>query len=351
MKTLTHGVNVALAAVSASAMLLAATSGARAQPADTVNVYTTREKDLIEPLLRVFESLTRVKLNVVYLTTDPIAKLTADAASGKVDLFIAAEFSQLVAAKAAGLTEPVTNADVVGRVPENYRDAEGHWFGLSGRVRVVAPSIDRVKQKSFTYEDLADPQWKGKLCVRSGLHPYNVTLVASMIAHKGAPFAETWLRGMKANLSGKPTGGDRDQVAGVQAGRCDIALVNTYYVGGLRSAKDNPQQQAAGNAVNVLFPNQTDRGAHVSISGMAMMKGAPGINNAALLMDFMTSEPAQYVYAQDNYEYPIREGVQWSGLVESWGKPKLDEIPLSELAKLQPQAIELINKVGFDAGS
>ena len=215
---------------------------------------------------------------------------------------------------------------------------------------MVAASRERVKQTAFTYEELAEPKWKGKVCTRSGLHPYNVLLTASMIAHKGAGAAEAWLRGVKANLAGKPAGGDRDQIAAVQAGRCDVALVNTYYVGGLRAAKDKPEAQAAGNAVNIVFPNAADRGAHVSISGMALIKDAPGLNNAALLMDFMTSEPAQFVYAQDNHEYPIRADVKASGLVESWGKPKLDEIALAEVSQHQAKAVELIRKVGFDEG-
>lgn len=342
---------IALAMSSALAALVGQHGAASAQKApEPLNVYTTREKELIEPLLRVFEGLTQVKLNIVYLGADAAERLKADAAGGKVDLFIAAEFSQLVAAKAAGITEPAGKADFAERVPEIYRDAEGHWFGLTKRLRVVGASRERVKQAAFTYEELADPKWKGKLCVRSGMHPYNVMLTASMIAHKGATFTESWLRGIKANLAAKPAGGDRDQVTGVAQGRCDIALVNTYYIGGLRAAKDKPEQQAAGNSINVVFPNAEDRGVHVSISGMALIKDAPSINNAALLMDFMTSEPAQFVYSQDNFEYPIRADVNWSGLVESWGKPKLDEIPLNSIAKLQPQAVELIGKVGFDGG-
>lgn len=317
---------------------------------DAINIYTTRERELIEPLMRVFEGLTRTKLNVVYLTGDPRARLKSDVAAGKVDLFIASEFSQLVNAKADGLTEAAGGAEFAERIPEIYRDSEGHWFGLASRLRVLATSRERVKQSAFTYEELADPKWKGKICTRSGLHPYNVGLVASLIAHKGATFAATWLKGFRANLAVKPAGGDRDQIANVHAGKCDIALVNTYYIGGLRAAKDDPAQRAAGNAVNVVFPNAGDRGVHVSISGMALVKDAPGINNAALLMDFMTTEPAQFIYAQDNHEYPVRAGVKPSGLVSSWGTPKLDDIPLDKIAGLQSQAIELLKQVGFDNG-
>lgn len=338
------------AALSIGAATTAVADGALAQAApQTLNVHTTREKDLIEPLLRVFEGLTRVKLNIVYLTGDPAKRLQADAADGKVDIFIAAELSQLLAAKTAGITEPVGNADLAERVPAIDRDADGHWFGLTRRGRVIATARGRVKQTAFTYEELAEPKWKGKVCVRSGLHPYNVLLTASMIEHKGPEATEAWLRGLKANLASKPTGGDRDQIAAVQAGRCDVALVNTYYIGGLRASKD-PALQATGNAVDIVFPNAGDRGAHVSLSGMAVIKDGPGLKNAALLMDFLTSQPAQFVYAQENHEYPIRTDVEPSGLVASFGKPVVDEVPLADVAKHQAKAIELIGKVRFDEG-
>ena len=318
--------------------------------AGTVNVYTTRERDLIEPLLKVFEELARVKLNVVYVTTDTVEALTPEVQAGKVDVFIASEFSQLVAAKASGLTQAATKPELTERVPAGYRDAEGHWFGLTRRLRIVAASKERVTQTAFTYEELAEPKWKGRVCVRSGRHPYNVMLVASMIAGKGAAAAETWLRGLKSNLADKPAGGDRDQVGNVHAGKCDIALVNTYYVGALLSNLTNPQQAAWGNAVRIVFPNAGDRGAHVSISGIALAKGAKNVAGALTLMDFMTSEPAQFIYGLDNHEYPIRTDVEPPGLVASWGKPKIDQISLSEIAKHYKPALDLIDKVGLDQG-
>lgn len=349
MFTLCRG--AARAACSLVALISASAGPALAQaPQESVSVYTTRDQQLVEPMLRLFEGLSRVKLEITYLTSDPIEKLRTAAAEGKVDVFIAAELSELAAAKGLGITEPVENKDLADRIPEAYRDPEGHWFGLTKRTRVVAVSRDRVKQKDFAYEELADPKWKGKVCIRSGLHAYNVTFVASLIAHKGAEFADSWLKGVKANLAMKPTGGDRDQIANVAAGKCDVALVHSYYVGALRSAKANPELQARGNAVDVVFPSSADLATHASISGMAMMKDAPSINSAALLMDFLTSEPAQFVYAQDNHEYPVRDGVKLSAQVQSWGKPKLDTTPLADIAKLQPQAVELIRKSGFDSG-
>lgn len=345
------GTLVAATIALATAALLAGPTPAAAQETrGTLTVYTTREQALIEPLLRVFAGFTRLKLDIVYVTGDPIARLETDTAAGKADIFIATEFSQLAAAKAKGITTAAGKPTLTESVPANLRDPTGHWFALTSRLRIVVASRDRVKQTAFTYEELAEPKWKGKICTRSGLHPYNVGLVASLIAHKGAAAAEAWLKGVKANLAAPPSGGDRDQILAVHAGKCDVALVNSYYVGSLRAAAANPELQIAGNAVNIVFPNAADRGTHVSMSGMSLLKNAPHRADALLLMDFLLSEPSQFLYAQDNQEYPARMGVPPSGLVESWGTPKLDPLPLETIAKLQPQAIEIITKVDFDKG-
>ena len=340
------------AAVAMLAAAIGNTGPATAQPAGAavVNVYTTREKALIEPLLKVFEELARMKLNVVYVNDDPVKTLAPDVAAGKVDLFIASEFSQLVAAKAAGLTAAAPSAELATRVPAGLRDPDSHWYGLTRRIRIVATSKERVKQQAFSYEELAESKWKGKVCMRSGRHPYNVGLVASMIAHKGAAVTETWLKGLKANLAQKPAGGDRDQV-GTRARRHVRYRAGQHLLRRLAAGQPGQQQQAAwGNAVRIVFPNAADRGAHVSISGMALAKGAANRANAMLLMDFMTSEPAQFIYGLDNHEYPINESAGTPGLVESWGKPKTDVLPLGDIAKLTGQALELIDRVGLDQG-
>ena len=259
-----------------------------------VKVTTTREEGLIAPLLRLFVGLTQVNVDATYLTGDPAVRLSADAAAGQVDLFIGSEFGQLVAAKAAGLTASVADARFIEQVPPAYRDPDGHWFGLTRRMRILVVSRERVKQVSLTYEDLAEPAWKGRICIRSGLHAYNVALVASIMAHKGAAFAAAWLQGVKANLARAPEGGDREQITGVISGVCDVAVVNTYYVAGMIAEGRGQERQAGLGPLKVVFPNSKDRGAHTSISGMALMKGAANKKNALLLMDFLISRPAQF---------------------------------------------------------
>jgi iron(III) transport system substrate-binding protein len=218
------------------------------------------------------------------------------------------------------------------------------------RSRVIYASKERVKQDAITYEELADPKWKGKLCIRSGQHVYNTSLFATMIAHKGEAFAEQWLKGVRSNLAHKPAGGDREQARDIASGKCDLALGNTYYMALMLKNEKNPEQKQWAAAIKVLFPNAGDRGSHVNISGMAMARHAPHKDNALKLMHFLASEEAQRIYAHANNEYPVNAKVQPSEIVRSWGQLKADPLPLDNIAKFRKKASELVDKVGFDAG-
>jgi iron(III) transport system substrate-binding protein len=335
-----------------STLMLAFTSAAAyaqgAQPqkeTERVIVLTTREEQSIEPLLRVFEELTGVAVRAFYLGENAMTVAQDKVSRGEADLFIANEFSQLVGLKSAAMTEPVAGHELIDRIPAQFRDPDGHWFGLTRRARVIATSRERVKKDSFTYEDLADPRWKGRLCVRALRHPYNVTLTASIMAHRGELGAEFFLRGVKANLGRKPEGGDRDQIRAIHEGRCDIALVNSYYLGSLLSPETRADQRAWAESVDVHYPNSGDRGPHTSISGMALLKGAPNLDAAILLMDFMTSEPAQFVFANENHEFPIREDVKPSSIVARWGVPHFDQVPLGYLEQLIQRSRALIDRI------
>jgi iron(III) transport system substrate-binding protein len=235
-------------------------------------------------------------------------------------------------------------------VPANFRDPEGHWLALTLRGRVIYASRERVKQDAITYEELADPKWKGKLCIRSGQHPYNTALVAAMVAHKGEGAAEAWLKGVKDNLAHKPSGGDREQARDIHSGKCDLALGNTYYMGLMQTNEKNPEQKDWAKAVKVLFPNAGDRGSHVNVSGAALTKFAPNKDNAIKLSEYLVSNDAQGLYASVNHEYPVNPSVEPSATVKSWGKLKADSLPLGEISKHRKQASEIVDKVNFDAG-
>ncbi|MGE8944244.1 Fe(3+) ABC transporter substrate-binding protein [Leptospira interrogans] len=318
-----------------------------AQANGEVNIYSYREPGLIDPLLKAFTDKTGIKANVVYAQSGLEERMAAEGRNSPADLLFTVDIGRLVDAVSKDVVQPVSSKVLDAEIPASYRDPEGNWFGLTMRSRVVYASKDRVKQDTITYEELADPKWKGKICIRSGKHVYNTSMVAAMIAHKGAAETEKWLTGLKNNLAGKPAGGDREQVRDVQAGKCDIAIGNTYYMAAMLK---NADQKAWADSVRIIFPNAADRGSHVNISGMSMAKYAPNKDNALKLMEFLGSPEAQKLYAEANNEYPVNPAVAPSELVQSWGKLKPDAVSLAEVAKLRKQASEMIDKVNFDAG-
>lgn len=327
--------------------LLALIPATAAWASGEVNIYSYREPGLISPLLAAFTKETGIKTNVVFAGNGLIERLAAEGKNSPADVLLTNESGLLLQAVAAGVTQPVHSEVLDKSIPANLRDSADQWFGLTKRARVVYASKDRVKQDAITYEELADPKWRGKICIRSGQHTYNVALIASMIAEHGEDYTEKWLAGLKANLARRPAGGDREGVRDVRAGLCDIAVGNTYYMAAMLK---NPDQKAWADAVRIIFPNAGDRGTHVNVSGMAMTANAPNRDNALRLMEFLASPEAQRIYAEANGEYPVVEGVPASTLVQGWGRLKDDPLPLARIAALRKQASELVDRVQFDQG-
>ncbi|MFZ0848512.1 MAG: Fe(3+) ABC transporter substrate-binding protein [Hyphomicrobiaceae bacterium] len=315
-----------------------------------VNIYSYREPQLIDPLLKAFTDKTGIRTNIVYASAGLNERLAAEGQNSPADLLFTVDAGRLSEAKDAGLTQAVDLASLQQTIPAQFRDPGNHWFGLTMRSRIVYASKDRVKQDTITYEELADPKWKGKICIRSGQHVYNTSLTATIIAHKGEAYAEQWLKGLKANLAHKPAGGDREQARDIHSGKCDLAVGNTYYMALMATNEKNPEQKQWGAAIKPLFPNANDRGSHVNISGMALAKNAPNKANALKLMEYLASEQAQKIYATANNEYPVNAAVEPSEIVKSWGKLKPDSLPLENIAKYRKKASELVDKVNFDAG-
>jgi iron(III) transport system substrate-binding protein len=336
------GVGIALAAM--------VTAGAAAAADQVVNIYSAREPVLIEPLLKAFTERTGIKTNMVFVKDGLAERVAAEGANSPADVLLDVDIGRLAATKAQGVTQPIASDAVAGNVPAQYRDPEGHWIGLTQRARVIYASKDRVKQDTITYEELADPKWKGKICSRSGQHAYNIGLLASIIAHAGEAKAEAWARGVKANLAMKPAGGDRDQAKAIFSGQCDIAIANTYYMAAMQKNEKNPEQKQWAAGIKILFPNATDRGTHVNISGALLAKHAPHKANGIKLIEFLSSAEGQSVYAERVNEYPLKAGVPVSKLVDSWGKLKADAIAFDKIAAVRKKASEIMDKVGFDAG-
>lgn len=314
--------------------------------ADEVNVYSYRQPELIAPLTDAFTAETGIDVNVAFLNKGMVEKLTAEGDRTPADIILTVDIARLNEVVEAGLTQPISSDVLDKNIPANLRDPEGHWFGLTTRARVVYASKERVAEGEVTtYENLADPKWKGRICTRSGTHAYNVAMIAAMLAHHDEAYVTTWLEGVKANLARKPQGNDRAQVKAIWAGECDIAVGNTYYMGKMLA---DEEQQPWAEAVNIVFPTFEGAGTHVNVSGVAMTKSAPHAENAVKFVEFLASSKAQEIYAAKNFEYPIAPGTSTDPLVASWGEFTADTTGLMEIAKLRADAIRLAETVDFD---
>ena len=316
--------------------------------AEEVNVYSAREEQLIKPLLDAFSQDTGIKVNLVTGDDDPLLeRLKREGANSPADLLIMADAGRLYRAVENGNLQPVQSATLNQSIPTNLRDPGNRWFGLTSRARVIFYNKDKVNPAALsTYEDLADPKWQGRICVRSSNSIYNQSLLASMIATKGAAQAETWAKGLVANLARPPSGGDRDQIKAVASGQCDIAIANTYYYAQMLYGGD-AAQKAAANKVSLFWPNQRDRGTHINISGAGVTASAKNKANAVKLLEYMVLDDAQRWYATTNGEYPVKPGIEPSAELQNWGKFKSDALQLTLLGKNNAQAVMIMDKAGW----
>lgn len=325
-------------------------SVAKAADKGEVNIYSYRQPYLINPLLEEFTKQTGIKTKIIFAKKGLIERMAAEGKLSPADVLLTVDIGRLSAAVEKGVSQPVKSSVIDGNIPAKYRSAKGNWFGLTVRSRVVYASRARVAQDTITYEELADPKWKGKICMRSGQHVYNVAMIASMIAHNGPEKTKTWLKGLKANLARKPSGNDRGQVKAVYAGQCDLAIGNTYYMGKMQNNEKKPEQKKWAASVKLLFPNTKTRGAHVNLSGMVLAKHSPNKASAIKLMEFLSSDKAQQIYSKVNFEYPVKDGVAWSDLVKSWGEFKADDVALEKIAELRKAASLLVDETDLNNG-
>ena len=341
--TFTHSRAVAPTLLTVLALLMPAVA-ARAQ--GEVNVYTYRETKLIAPLFDAFTKDTGIKVNVVSASSGLEQRIKTEGANSPADVLLTVDIGRLEDAVRAGITQPIKSAVVEKAVAPQYRDPEGHWYGISMRARVVYASKERVKQDAITYEELVDPKWKGKICIRSGQHIYNNALFAAYIAKHGEAKAEEWLRGLKANLAQKPSGGDRETARDVAAGKCDLGIGNTYYWA-LMNDKE-ADKKAWADATRVILPTFQGGGTHVNLSGVVLAKNAPNKANAIKLMEWLAGDKAQHLYADVNYEYPVLNGIAINKTITGYGNLKPDAMPVSKVAEKKKAAATLVDKVGFD---
>ena len=314
--------------------------------ASEVNVYSYRQPFLIEPIMKKFTAVTGIKVNILFSKKGLIERVKREGKLSPADLVLTTDISNLVKLSDLGLTQTVDDKTLQKNIPSQYRDPDLQWFALTTRVRNIYSSSERIGPKqNITYQDLASPEFKGKICTRAGKHPYNISLVASVIAHEGEENAKQWLIKLKENLARKPQGNDRAQVKAIKDGLCDYALGNNYYLGKMLN---DPKQVSWAKAVDINFPNQKTTGSHVNVSGVVLAKYAPNKDSAIKLMTYLSGNEAQQMYAEVNYEYPVNVNVKPSALLESWGDFKSDTLPLSEIAKHHKAAIKLLDEVKFD---
>ena len=313
-----------------------------------VNVYSARQESLIKPLLDRFTEQTGAKINLVTGKGDALlTRLKSEGMNSPADVLLTVDAGRLYRAQEASILQAVESDDLNRLIPSHLRSADNQWYGLSVRARVIVFAKDRVKANQLsTYEALSDPQWQGKICVRSSSNIYNQSLVAGMIASQGMLKTETWLKAFVANFARPPAGGDRDQIKAVASGQCDVAVVNSYYLGGMLLSDDQAQQTAA-SKVTLFWPNQKDRGTHVNISGAGITQSAKNIELAQKLIAFLASNESQEWYAERNNEFPVRDAVKVSTVLESWGPFVADTLNVTELGRNNAAAIMAMDRAGW----
>ena len=341
-----HRINAALIAATLGISCALTTTSVSAQQ-QVLNLYSSRHYQTDEALYANFEKATGIKVNRIEGPEDPlIERLKGEGDKSPADLLVTVDMGRLLKAQQLGLFQPIKSALLEEKIPLELRAADGSWFGFSVRARPIYYAKSRVDKSQLPdYESLADPKWKGRICVRSGSHPYNLSLMSSIIAADGAEKAEAWAKGVVANMARPPTGGDTDQIAAVAAGECDIALGNTYYfVRILKSEK--PTDKIIAEKVGAIFPNQTNRGAHINISGAGVAKYAPNKANAIKFLEYLASPEAQNYFANGNNEYPV-VGQLGNPQLASLGTFKRDPLAMEEVGKHYAAAARIFDRVGW----
>ena len=320
------------------------------QEIQEVNLYSQRHYAVDELQYKNFTEKTGIKVNVVKANADQlIERLKNEGDDSPADLFITVDAGKLYNARQAGVLQKISSDNINENIISDLRDPDGFWAPITYRSRIIVYSNDRVKKSDLnSYEDLANPKWKGRLLVRSSSNAYNQALMSSLVANLGSENTEKWSSAVVSNFARDPKGSDRDQVKAIAAGQGDIAIVNSYYIG-LLLASEKEEEQNAGNSVSVFFPNQgeADRGSHINISAIGLTKSSPNKENAIKLIEYLTSEEAQEVYVNNSYEYPANSLVEPSDIVKSWGNFKIDKLNLNALGEFRPEALKIFDKTGW----
>ena len=327
--------------------VLAVTTLAQPALADTINIYSHRQQVLIQPFLDAFTDKTGIKTKIVYASKGLAQRLKAEGAASPADVVLTVDIARLSEYADLDLLASVQSEILNENIPANRRSEDGRWYGLSERARIVVTSRDRVEDGEITrIEDLSEPKWKGRICSRPGSHVYNRSLLASLIAAHGETKAAAWAEDLVGNLARKPQGNDRAQAKAIFQGVCDVAIMNSYYYGNMLFGEKEEQREWA-DAIRLVFTNQADRGNHINVSGAGVAKHSKNKKSAVAFLEFLTTEPAQKLYGDINFEYPVNPQISVEGAIANWGDFKRDSLPIETLAELAPAAQRIIDRSGW----
>ena len=334
-------------AAMALSMVMAVTAPVVGASAAELNIYSHRQQFLLQPFLDAFTAETGISTKVVYASKGLAQRLLAEGEASPADVILTVDIARLSEYADLDLLSPVNSPVLAANIPANLRADDGRWFAFSTRARLVVTSKERVAEDAIRdIEDLADPQWRGRVCTRKGSHVYNRSLMASVIAANGADAAEQWAGALVANMARKPQGNDRAQAKGIFEGQCDVAVMNHYYFGKMMYG-DKAEQRDWADAIRLVFTNQDGRGNHVNISGGGVARHSPNRDNAVRFLEFLTQPTAQQLYGEVNFEYPVNPSVSPGGVLTGWGDFKPDDLSIQRLADLAPQAQMIIDRTGW----
>jgi iron(III) transport system substrate-binding protein len=315
---------------------------------EEVNLYSARKEALMLPLLESFTKETGIKVNIISSKADALlTRIESEGINSPADVLLTTDAGRLHRAKSAGIFATVDSGLLQTNIPANYRDQDNQWFGLSVRARPIMISNEATQTEITSYEDLASTELKGQICIRSSGNIYNQSLVAALIDAMGEADTETWAKGLVANLARNPQGGDRDQIRAAAAGQCSVVVANTYYLANMLSSQDKADDYAAASKMTVIWPNQAGRGVNVTVSGSGVIKTAKNKDNAIKLIEFLASNTAQEMYANVNFEYPVKSGVTLNPILSAWGEFKADPIALSKLGQNNAAAVKLMDRAAW----
>ena len=334
-------------ATSVISMLVGLTGIATSSNAAELNIYSHRQQFLLQPFLDAFTAETGITTNVVYASKGLAQRLKAEGEASPADVILTVDIARLSEYSDLDLLSPVDSAVLNAAIPSELRASDNRWFAFSTRARLLVTSKERVAADAISnIEELADPQWEGRVCTRKGSHVYNRSLLASIIAANGKDAAEAWADGLVANMARRAQGNDRAQAKGIFEGQCDVAIMNHYYYGKMLHG-DKEDHRAWANSIRLVFTNQGGRGNHINISGGGVAKYSPNRENAVAFLEFLTGSLAQQLYGEVNFEYPVNRSVAPGGVLQSFGEFKPDTLPIERLAELAPQAQMIIDRAGW----